>query len=576
MDDKSDRVKSLEEELKDQQQKLYKAAELGKMLLDENEELKTKMDEIRKSADKKVELIEQERHTIQVKLEQKNSMEAWYNEEISHLKQQLADRNSNLQETLESEKQQEVNRLTRQIDELRADLDQAAVVESQLRQRMSETEDLLKERLNQTEADIGSRTFGTSEEVSILQEEVENLQLDVTSLKSQLIEKKSELNATVSEIENLRGRLVARDEELEDIKCQFTSVNNMLEQVRMEKLDLNCQLDALRMETSSHRKKGNSLFSELDDRRVEAESKLIALTVANQTLQEKYSVEKQQNNKYKRQISQLLLQMSSGRVDSEYVTNLESKLAQARNELKTLMEEKSQLLDKQTEMKLVSGLSNTDTEDQDYKEYLVTVIKGKEQELQKTKQELNHKNLLLLDQKSRTSSQDAKIVQLEAEKDRLRSHNMKLSVKLEELRLKYDPDSVKKSGVLVVKRTEKIPLDDQDEVNITETTLNDTAINQSQSVQKTSGENSQPLVEKVNNIQKTLTEPEKCTFSKYIKKKSVSISDDVTEHTIERESDQDRGSENEPDIKQKGRKLTTVKHISNVKPTMDVNECKSQ
>lgn len=50
-----------------------------------------------------------------------------------------------------------------------------------------------------------------------------------TSLKSSLIEKKSELNSAQSEIENLRGKLVARDEELEDIKCQFTSVNNTLE-----------------------------------------------------------------------------------------------------------------------------------------------------------------------------------------------------------------------------------------------------------------------------------------------------------------------------------------------------------
>lgn len=39
--------------------------------------------------------------------------------------------------------------------------------------------------------------------------------------------------------------------------------------------------------------------------------------------------------------------MSSGRVDSEYVTNLESKLSQARHEVKTLMEEKSKLQDQQ-------------------------------------------------------------------------------------------------------------------------------------------------------------------------------------------------------------------------------------
>lgn len=60
-------------------------------------------------------LAQQEKHTLQVKLDQKCSMEAWYNEEISHLKQQLADRQDSEREMLESEKQQEVSRLNRQV-----------------------------------------------------------------------------------------------------------------------------------------------------------------------------------------------------------------------------------------------------------------------------------------------------------------------------------------------------------------------------------------------------------------------------------------------------------------------------
>ena len=49
------------------------------------------------------------------------------------------------------------------------------------------------------------------------------------------------------------------------------------------------------------------------------------------------------------------------------------------------------------------------------------------------------KTLQLLDEKSRTSTQDSKIIQIEAEKDKLRSQNIKLTMKLEELRMKYDP-----------------------------------------------------------------------------------------------------------------------------------------
>jgi hypothetical protein len=134
---------------------------------------------------------------------------------------------------------------------------------------------------------------------------------------------------------------------------------------------------------------------------------------------------------------------------------------------------------------------------------------------------------------------------------------------------------VKKSGALVVKRTEKIPLDEQEKINITETTLNETAFNYSQmSSHPASEKKSQPLAVKVDDNQKQLPVTKKSALSKCIKTKSVSISDDVEEHEIEKDSN--IGSENKPDTKQKGRKLTAVKHISNVKPTMDVNECKSQ
>lgn len=62
-----------------------------------------------------VQEAEQERHTLLGKLEQKSSMEAWYNEEIGYLKQQLAEGNDNLRETLETEKNMELGRLNRKV-----------------------------------------------------------------------------------------------------------------------------------------------------------------------------------------------------------------------------------------------------------------------------------------------------------------------------------------------------------------------------------------------------------------------------------------------------------------------------
>ena len=50
-----------------------------------------------------------------MKLDQKSSMEDWYNEEITHLKQQ-AEGHEDLKKTLETERHMETSKLTRQVN----------------------------------------------------------------------------------------------------------------------------------------------------------------------------------------------------------------------------------------------------------------------------------------------------------------------------------------------------------------------------------------------------------------------------------------------------------------------------
>ena len=62
-----------------------------------------------------------------------------------------------------------------QIDELRADLEHQHHTEATLHRKNEELEELLQQRLNQTET-MTSRSFSNSEEIGILQEEVVALQ----------------------------------------------------------------------------------------------------------------------------------------------------------------------------------------------------------------------------------------------------------------------------------------------------------------------------------------------------------------------------------------------------------------
>ena len=137
-------------------------------------------------------------------------------------------------------------------------------------------------------------------------------------------------------------------------------------------------------------------------------------------------------------------------------------------------------------------------------------------------------------------------------------------------------ESVKKSGALVIKRTEKIPVEEST-VKITETSHihDNSTINQSQrSFHLADKQQTQPLAEnQTENIQN----------GPIIKKKgkTVSISDEIEEHEIECESSQQEdesltentsNNSNRP----KGKRLTTVKYITSSKQHNSKNECKNQ
>ena len=137
-------------------------------------------------------------------------------------------------------------------------------------------------------------------------------------------------------------------------------------------------------------------------------------------------------------------------------------------------------------------------------------------------------------------------------------------------------ESVKKSGALVIKRTEKIPVDEPDAVKITETSClhDNSSVNQSRtSFYQAPKKQVQPLAEnQTNNL------PNGPIIKK--KGKTVSISDEVEEHEIESENTlkEDESQTESTCNKPKGTRLTTVKHISKDSKhvTKNVNDCKTQ
>ncbi|XP_025080520.1 protein Spindly-A-like [Pomacea canaliculata] len=207
---------------------------------------------------------------------------------------------------------------------------------------------------------------------------------------------------------------------------------------------MQAQLDDAKVEGQHHSKKGNSLFSELEDRRLEVEKKMVTLQVQNQQLKEKYEVEKQQNQKYRMQAA-MALHMTSQRHDDPHVQRLHSQLKEAHAEIRTLTEQlqkletdKAAILDMQEFSRLLSEM-----EDKSYVEFLLTVIQTEKENTAKANSELQTKSLQYLDMSNQNAELIRQIKHLEAEQGKLQAALLKVQLQKEELLLKYEPEKVK-------------------------------------------------------------------------------------------------------------------------------------
>jgi len=142
---------------------------------------------------------------------------------------------------------------------------------------------------------------------------------------------------------------------------------------------------------------------------------------------------------------------------------------------------------------------------------------------------------------------------------------------------------MKKSEALVVQRTEKIPLDNADDIKLTETRhTGNTTLNQSHNCSNIPLNQSKIQTDKLTPPESVFLKPtsDKTSYAttkntsllSLTKTKKVSISDDVEE--FENKIPEDLETD-VPDA-QPGRKVTVKKHISAPAANSQANECKTQ
>lgn len=457
----ADVIADLQRKLKETEQERLKAAQYGLQLVESQNELQNQLDKCRNEMMALAESYEQEKYTLQREVELKSRMLESLSSECEAIKQQQKMHLEKLEETLSRSHGQEVNELKKKLETLKAELDEARLSEKQLKHKVDHQQELLSSKSK--EMQIMSERVHES-----MSSEMLTLQIELTEMenvKTTLQEEVNELQYRQEQLELLNANLMRQVDRLkgekEEREKEAVSYYNALEKARVEKQDLQVQLDQALQQALDPNSKGSSLFAEVEDRRAAMERQLISMKVKYQSLKKQNAFNREWMQRMKLQIA-TLLQMKGSQAEFEQQERLLAMLEQKNGEIKHLLGEirnleKFKSLYESMESK--PSANSVLLEDVTYYTDLLQIkLDNLNKENENTKGELSIQRMKALLESQRALDIERKLFLNERCLQLSQSENMKLRAKLDELKLKYEPEEKIEVPVLK-KRREVLPVD---------------------------------------------------------------------------------------------------------------------
>ncbi|XP_045648039.1 protein Spindly isoform X5 [Ursus americanus] len=348
-----------------------------------------------------------------------------------------------------------------ELEKLKAELDEARLSEKQLKHKVDHQKELLS--CKSEEMRVMSERVHESMSSEMLALQIELTEME--SMKTTLKEEVNELQYRQEQLELLSTNLMRQvdrlKEEKEEREKEAVSYYNALEKARVANQDLQVQLDQALQQALDPNSKGNSLFAEVEDRRAAMERQFISMKVKYQSLKKQNAFNREQMQRMKLQIA-TLLQMKGSQTEFEQQERLLAMLEQKNGEIKHLLGEirnleKFKSLYESTESKL-SANSDTPEDNTYYTELLQIKLDNLNKENESTKGELSIQRMKALFESQRALDIERKLFANERCLQLSQSENMKLRAKLDELKLKYEPEE-KTEVPVPKKRREVLPVD---------------------------------------------------------------------------------------------------------------------
>ncbi|XP_032827358.2 protein Spindly [Petromyzon marinus] len=456
-------LERMKERLSQAEAEKHQAAEYGLRLLESHNELQAQLEEEQRVMTSQLEGLEQEKFSLQRDVELKVKLLESLSAEYESCKTSHALQIDALHQQMERIASRDLQEARGKLELLKGEAEEARLAQRQAERKLEQQATLLEARGEEIRAFSQRHHETASSEILVLQ--VENAEL--LEHKAALTQEMDDMRYRTEQLELSRTVLHRQVERLQQEKEEdqrvAVSYFNALEKAREANQELQQQLSHALQQAQDPRSKGNSLFGELEDRRVEMERQLISVKVQYKNLQKQHAFTKQQHCRLKLQIG-TLLQMKCGQVDLETMQRLQAMLDQRNHEVMELLK-KNRELEELNSVNLVGsdmqlGKSNSDLGDgQYYVDLLKLKLYETRQQLTQLKENSSMQRMKHLAESQNVLDLERKLFALEGQLQESQGGTMKLQVKLDELQLKYEPEELNKRRI-IVRRREKLPVGD--------------------------------------------------------------------------------------------------------------------
>ncbi|XP_077104020.1 protein Spindly isoform X1 [Siphateles boraxobius] len=463
MSDLEDEIKMLQQKLQEREEALQKAGQYGLQLLYEKMDMHNKLEEQQIEMSSVIEALEQEKYTLQREVELKARMLESLRSEFDLVKNQQKHQIEQQQTLLERNHALELSDLKNKVEKMKTDLEEAQLAEKQMRHKLDQQSEALSSKTEELRVLTEHAHETMSSEILELQVQKMDMESAMASLEQELQEaryKEEQLHLANTTLQRQLERLT---EEKEEREKEAVSCYNALEASRVANQDLQIQMEQVLQQAQDPNSKGNSLFSEVEDKRAEMERQLNSMKRQHESLQKQHALIKQHMHRMKMQIA-TLMQLQSNRADPAQLERLQFMLSDKNNEIESLMmkvreleKEKTTATDQHPPAPSKEGEFMDETY---YTDLLKMQISNSKKDAEKLKDELSMARMKALSESQRVMELERKLYGTEQALKQRHSDNMRLQFKLEELKMKYTPNEVNKAQVQK-RRREKFPVPEE-------------------------------------------------------------------------------------------------------------------